>query len=117
MFKNRRFFNWTELAPYCFNTYISDNWTVIDICEKTEAGDTFYNQMAQATNAISNQLINGLAIKINDLIYNDAIDNFLGAVCSNFYPEVRYLSLNIFQILKAFECFTSMTSTKISIQF
>jgi hypothetical protein len=82
-----------ELAPHCAQFDLSDEWTVIDICEKTDEGNQFYSQMAQKTAGVSNQLVNGLAVQINGVVDPNAVNNLVKAVCDAYQQSgVRFKS-------------------------
>ncbi len=84
-----------ELAPHCAQIDLSDEWTAIDTCEKSDEGNQFYSQMAQKTAAVTSQLVNGLAVQINGVVDLNAIKNLVKAVCDAYEPlEVRMISDN-----------------------
>jgi len=81
------------LAAHCATEDFTDEWTDIDICEKTDQGNTFYDQMRQKTAPVQNDLVNGLAVYINDAVNSDAVNNLVKAVCDAYEPAtVRRLS-------------------------
>jgi hypothetical protein len=81
IFKNREMIDIYELAPHCATFDLSDEWTAIDICEKSDEGNEFYSQMAQKTAAVKDQLVNGLAVQINNVVDPNAVNNLVKAVC------------------------------------
>jgi len=81
------------LAAHCVTEDLNDDWTTIDICEKTDEGNTIYDQMRQKTEPVATQLVNGLAVSINGTINPDAVNNLVAAVCNAYEPTmVRLLS-------------------------
>jgi hypothetical protein len=95
IFKNREMIDIYDLAPHCALFDLSDEWTDIDICEKTNQGNQFYSEMAQKTAAVSNQLVNGLAVQINGVVNTGAVNNLVEAICDAYEPlEVRMISDN-----------------------
>jgi hypothetical protein len=86
IFKNREKINIYGLAPHCAQLYLSDEWTAINICEKSYLGNQFYSEMAQKTAAVSNQIVNGLAVQINGVVDSNAVNNLVKAVCDAYEP-------------------------------
>ncbi len=115
-----------DLAPHCATFDLSDEWTDIDICEKTDQGNQFYSEMAQKTAAVSSQLVNGLAVQINGVVIPDAPNNLLKAICDayqqsgvrfklekNFY---NYLVIDLFLLKKYFKLFSFILNKTYSFQ-
>jgi len=42
--------------------------------------------MAQKTAAVSNQIVNGLAVQINGVVDSNAVNNLVKAVCDAYEP-------------------------------
>jgi hypothetical protein len=95
IFKNREMIDIYELAPHCATFDLSDEWIAIDICEKSDEGNTFYSQMAELTASVSSELVNGLAVQINGVVNGSAVNNLVEAICDAYEPlEVRMISDN-----------------------
>ncbi len=95
IFKNREMIDIYELAPHCAQLCLLDEWTAVNICEKSDDGNMFYYKMAGRTVVVSDQLVNGLAIEINDVVNAGAVNNLVEAVCDAYEPlEVRMISDN-----------------------
>jgi hypothetical protein len=95
IFKNREMIDIYDLGPHCAQFDLLDEWTAIDACEKSDDGNDFYYKMAERTDVVSDQLVNGLAIEINDVVNAGAVNNLVEAVCDAYEPlEVRMISDN-----------------------
>jgi len=93
IFKNREFIDIHYLTAHCATEDLNDDWITIDICEKTDQGNTIYDQMRQKTAPVATQLVNGLAVSIDGTINPDAINNLVKVVCDTYEPlDVRLLS-------------------------
>lgn len=90
MFKNREYADIYELAPHCATQDLLDEWPNIDICQKSPEGDQYYSEMADKTEAVRSQLVNGLAVQIDSEIRPEFTTNLVKAVCEA-YGEVYRL--------------------------
>jgi hypothetical protein len=127
IFKNREMIDIYELAPHCATFDLSDEWTSIDICEKSDEGNQFYSQMAQKTAAVTDQLVSGLAVQINGVVDQNAVNNLVKAVCDAYQESgVRfkleenvyyYLVIDFLPLKKNFKIFSKLSFNSEFIQY